>query len=91
MKDRWIFILLLSIGITACEDINRRNPVPIVPVDYTLYVSSQFPNFMVDHGFQTMTITQKNMSMNSSDTLDCSSGLEWMEITTPQTYVALFA
>lgn len=59
MKNRWIFILLLSIGITACEDINRRNPVPIVPVDYTLYVSSQFPNFMVDNGFQTMTITQK--------------------------------
>lgn len=45
--------------LTGCEDVNRRSPVPYVPVNYTLHITREYPHFMVDHGFQTMAITQK--------------------------------
>ena len=59
MKTRWIFILITLIGLTSCEDINRRSPVPYVPVSYTLNITSEYPHFVVDNGYQTMTITQR--------------------------------
>jgi hypothetical protein len=59
MKARWIFILITLIGLTSCEDINRRSPVPYVPVSYTLNITSEYPHFVVDNGYQTMTITQR--------------------------------
>lgn len=55
----WMLIVLVCSTMVACEDTNRRSPVPSVPVNYTLKVTSEYPHFMVDHGFQTMTITQK--------------------------------
>ena len=59
MNARWIFILILSVAITSCENVNRRSSVPYVPVNYTLKITSEYPNFVIDNGFQTMTITQK--------------------------------
>ncbi|MBR2450409.1 MAG: hypothetical protein IKB40_02850 [Paludibacteraceae bacterium] len=55
----WLAILILCCMLTGCEDVNRRSPVPYVPVNYTLHITREYPHFMVDHGFQTMAITQK--------------------------------
>ncbi len=57
MKHWWVIVLLCG-TIMGCEDINRRSPVPYVPVNYTLHITREHPHFMLDHGFQTMTITQ---------------------------------
>lgn len=55
----WLAILILGCMLTGCEDVNRRSPVPYVPVNYTLHITREYPHFMVEHGFQTMAITQK--------------------------------
>lgn len=55
---RWLIILIVCCSLMACEDVNRRSPIPHVPVNYTLYVTREYPNFVIDNGYQTMTITQ---------------------------------
>ena len=55
---RWIVILLICNCIIGCEDLNRRSPVPHVPVNYTLYITREYPHFVIDNGYNTMTITQ---------------------------------
>lgn len=53
--------IILSIFCTlliGCDGWNNRSSVPFVPVQYTLYITREHPNFVVEHGFQTMTVTQ---------------------------------
>ena len=58
MKRWWIIVLVCS-TIMGCEDVNRRSSVPHVPVNYTLNITSEYPHFVTDNGYQTMAITQK--------------------------------
>ena len=58
MKHLGLVITLL-LTFSACEDLNRRSSVPNMPVNYTLYITREHPHFVVENGFQTMTITQK--------------------------------
>lgn len=51
----WLFILSCCLLLSACE--NYRSSVPNVPVNYTLDITADFPHFIVDNGFQTLTIT----------------------------------
>lgn len=51
--------LLLLLVLTSCEDINWQSSVPYMPVNYTLYITSKHPHFVVENGFQTMSITEK--------------------------------
>ena len=53
----WHFILLLSLFLHGCEDVNYRSSVPHVPVDYTLYITQEYPHFKPAHGYQAITIT----------------------------------
>ena len=55
---QWLAIFIVCCLLTGCEDVNRHSPVPYVPVNYTLHITREYPHFMPDHGFQTMTITQ---------------------------------
>ena len=55
---RWIIIVLICTCIMGCENVNRRSPIPYVPVNYTLYITREHPHFVVDNGYNTMTITQ---------------------------------
>lgn len=75
MRYHWALILLLGFMLTACEDVNRRSPVPYVPVNYTLNITSEYPHFVVDNGFQTMTITQRKFEY---DNLGYSGLLVWI-------------
>ena len=61
----WLFILPCCLLLTACEKVNYRSSVPHVPVNYTLYITREFPNFIVDHGFQTITITSSKYERES--------------------------
>lgn len=54
----WLTIFIVYCLLAGCEDVNRHSPVPHVPVNYTLHITREYPHFMPDHGFQTMTITQ---------------------------------
>lgn len=54
----WLTIFIVCCLFVGCEDVNRHSPVPHVPVNYTLHITREYPHFMPDHGFQTMTITQ---------------------------------
>lgn len=54
----WLAIFIVCCMLTGCEDVNRQSPVPYVPVSYTLHITREYPHFVVDHGFQTITITQ---------------------------------
>ena len=58
MKHLGLVIALL-LTFSACEDLNRRSSVPNMPVNYTLHITREHPHFVVENGFQTMTITQK--------------------------------
>lgn len=54
----WLVILTMCCIIVGCEDVNRRSPIPSVPVNYTLYITREHPHFVTDNGYQTMTITE---------------------------------
>ncbi len=56
MKQLGYIVLLLLLA--GCENINYRSSVPYAPVDYTLHITREYPNFVTDNGFQTITITQ---------------------------------
>ena len=55
---KWILIGFIGSLLLGCEDFNNQNPVPYVPVNYTLYITREHPHFVVDNGYQTMTITK---------------------------------
>lgn len=50
--------ILLILILSSCEDFNRRSPIPHMPVSYTYYVTRDNPHFIVENGYQTITITQ---------------------------------
>lgn len=58
MKRLGIAIILL-LALSSCEDINWQSSVPNMPVNYTLYITREHPHFVVENGYQTMTITEK--------------------------------
>ena len=49
-----IFVIL-----TACENTNYRSSVPNTPVNYIVYITREHPNFVVENGFQSMSITKR--------------------------------
>lgn len=53
------FIIALLLVLSSCEDVNRRSSVPNMPVNYTVYITREHPHFVVENGFQTIAITQK--------------------------------
>lgn len=56
---KWLAISLLLLTITACEHMNYRSSVPNTPVNYTIYITREHPNFVIENGFQTMCITKR--------------------------------
>ena len=54
---KWLYIGCLLCMLMGCENINNMNPVPNVPVNYTLNIESEYPTFTTV--YQTMTITKK--------------------------------
>ena len=54
---KWLYIGCLLSMFVGCENINNMNPVSYVPVNYTLKITEEYPHFMIDNGYQTMTIT----------------------------------
>ena len=42
----------------SCENTNNMNPVSYVPVNYTLNITQEYPHFVVDNGYNVMTITK---------------------------------
>ena len=61
----WLFILPCCLLLSACEKVNYRSSVPNVPVNYTLYITTEFPHFIVDNGFQVLTITSSKYERES--------------------------
>lgn len=60
MKQR-ILISLIAGLLVGCDTFNNQNPVPYVPVNYTLKITSEYPHFVVDNGYQTMTVTHTKL------------------------------
>ena len=61
----WLFILPCCLLLSACEKVNYRSSVPNVPVNYTLYITTEFPHFIVDNGFQALTVTSSKYERES--------------------------
>lgn len=61
----WLFILSCCLLLSACEKVNYRSSVPNVPVNYTLYITTEFPHFIVDNGFQALTVTSSKYERES--------------------------
>ena len=55
--QKWLYIGCLFI-LLGCEDTNNMNPVSYVPVNYTLNITQEYPHFVVDNGYNVMTITK---------------------------------
>ena len=54
---KWLYIGVLFM-LLSCEDTNNMNPVSYVPVNYTLNITQEYPHFVVDNGYNVMTITK---------------------------------
>ena len=59
----WLFILPCCLLLSACE--NYRSSVPYVPVNYTLYITQEYPHFVVESSFQTLTFTYSKYERES--------------------------
>ena len=55
---KWLYIGCLLCMLMACENINNQNPVPHVPVSFTMNITSEYPHFVIENGYQTLTITK---------------------------------
>jgi hypothetical protein len=53
---RYVIIILTSLLLWSCD--NYRSSVPLAPVNFTLNITSEYPHFTKDNGFQTMIITR---------------------------------
>lgn len=58
---RYLIIAIITYLCIGCENVNYQSSIPNVPVNYTLYITSEHPHFIVENGFQTMTITQTKL------------------------------
>ena len=58
MRHWWIILLVLLVW-TSCDNVNYRSSIPNTPVNYTVYITREHPNFVVENGFQTMCITKR--------------------------------
>ncbi len=56
--QRILFISILCALLLGCEGWNLRSSVPSVPVQYTIHITREYPHFIVENGFQTMTVTK---------------------------------
>ena len=54
---KWLCIGVLFM-LLSCENTNNMNPVSYVPVNYTLNITQEYPHFVVDNGYNVMTITK---------------------------------
>ena len=54
---KWLYIGVLFM-LLSCENTNNMNPVSYVPVNYTLNITQEYPHFVVDNGYNVMTITK---------------------------------
>ena len=43
------------------EDVPPQSSIPFVPVNCTINITKEYPHFIVDNGFQTLTITQSKV------------------------------
>ena len=53
------WIVLCMLAIVSCEEVNYRSSVPNSPVNYTIHITREHPNFVVANGFQTMSVTER--------------------------------
>ena len=56
--ERKFAIILFLYTLISCENINMTNPVPSVPVSYTLNITREYPGFVIESGYQTLVITK---------------------------------
>ena len=54
---KWLYIGCVLCMLMGCENINNMNPVPNVPVNYTLNIESEYPHFIIENVYRVMTIT----------------------------------
>lgn len=57
MRLKRVYILLLIMVLSGCENVNYRSSVPDMPVHYTLNITREHPHFVIENGYQTMVVT----------------------------------
>ena len=58
MRHTIVILCILLVWI-SCDNVNYRSSIPNTPVNYTVYITREHPNFVIDNGFQTMRITKR--------------------------------
>lgn len=78
MLKRWFVIGCIALGLAACDDNSyRESPIPYAPVQYTVNVTTEHPNFMKDNGFQTLPpITERRFE---EDFIGYAGLLVWVD------------
>lgn len=78
MKKCWVAIGCVLLGLVACDDNSyRESPVPYAPVQYTIHITTEHPNFMKDNGFQTLSpITERRFD---NDFIGYAGLLVWVD------------
>ena len=72
---KWLYIGCLLSMFVGCENINNMNPVPHVPVNYTLNITSEYPHFTTPG--EVITVTQKRYFYES---IGYSGLLIWIDM-----------
>jgi len=61
---RFLMLSLLMLVLLACENKNL-NPTPSYPVYLDLNIMAEYPHFVPDNGYQTMTFTQRRYEVDA--------------------------
>lgn len=73
---RLLIILLLACVVIGCEN-DQRNPVPSYPVYIDLNIVGEFPHFVPDNGFRTMTFTTRRFD---TEAIGYAGVLVWVDM-----------
>lgn len=71
-----IWVIIMALVLVGCEN-KQRNTVPSYPVYMDLNILGEFPHFVPDNGFQTMTFTSRRFE---TEAIGYSGVLVWVDM-----------
>ncbi len=77
VKRIYIVIACAMLGLVGCENPNYHSSVPSYPVRLDVDIVAEYPHFVPDNGYQTLTFTTKRYA---NEALGYSGILVWVDM-----------
>jgi len=78
MCTKFLHTLTLVLTLTACDNTSTKSSVPDYPVRLDMDITAQYPHFIPENGYQTMTFIKKR---HEGDYIGYGGLLVWVNAT----------